>query len=131
MNNSESPNPHSGMSDFPLPIRIVVYPSEDTPGYLVAHCLEFDLIGMGLNLEEAMIKLVENMAAQSEACEENETRIYFPAPEWVSGKYLHAKTYGRKIPEELIERVLRTVTNNVETVVATGEVTEDHLLAPA
>lgn len=129
MKDSERPN--SGMSSFPLPIRIVVYPSDDDPGYLIAHCLELDVIGMGKTLEGAVLELFENIAEQADACEENATRIYFPAPEWVGERFLYAMRCGRRIPDELMDRVLSRIASDVDRIVATEEVTEDHLLAPA
>lgn len=126
-------NHSTRMSTFPLPIRIVVYPSEDTSGYLIAHCLELDLVGENRTLEGAVLELIENIAAQVAACTENEARLYFPAPQSVAEKYLHAREKGTKIPDEIIERIIkRTIGGErIDTIVATKQVREDYLLAPA
>ncbi len=131
MDDTGSPNRHSRTSTFPLPFRVVVYPSDERPGYLTAHCLELDLVGEGRNLEGAVAELFENIAAQIEACEDNDARLYFPSPEWVGEKFLHAQRYGRKIPDEIIQRIVSKGTNDVDRIVATGEITEEHLLAHA
>ena len=133
MSQSGNSNQPSGMSSFPLPIRIVVYPSEDTPGSLIAHCLELDLVGEDTTLEGAVLELFENIAAQVAACAENEARLYFPAPQSVSKKYLHAREKGTKIPNEMMVRIMRRVIGEeqIDTIVATRQVKEDYLSAPA
>ena len=132
MREFDDSNHSTRMSSFPLPIRIVVYPSEDTSGYLIAHCLELDLLGEDKTLEGAVSELLENIAAQVAACMENEARLYFPAPQSIAEKYLHAREKGTKIPDEMMRRILRRVTGDeqIDTIVATKQVREDFLLAP-
>ena len=94
INNSNQP---LRTSSFPLPIRIVVYPSDGNPGYLTAHCLELDLVGEDVSLEGAILELFGNIDAQVTACEKYDARLYMPSPEWVSDRYLTAKEHGTKI----------------------------------
>lgn len=133
MREVDDSNHSTRMSSFPLPIRIVVYPSENTPGYLIAHCLELDLVGENKTLEGAVLELIENIAAQVAACMENEARLYFPAPQSVAEKYLRAKEKGTKIPDEMIKRIMKRIIGNeqIDTIVATKQVKEDYLLAPS
>jgi len=124
-------NERSGLSNFPIPIRIVVYPSEDTSRSLIAHCLELDIIGEDATLEGALRELFENIAAQIEACNGYNARLYFPAPASVSEKYLTAKVRGREIPDEMIQRIMQGIAGReeVDSVFATEQVREDYLLA--
>jgi len=133
MREVDDSNYNTGMNGFALPIRVVVYPSEDTPGQLIAHCLELDLVGENKTLEGAVLELFENIALQVVACTENEARLYFPAPQSIAEKYLQAKEKGTKIPDEMIQRIVKRITGNeqIDTIVATKQVKEDCLLAPA
>ena len=110
----------------------MVYPSDDSPGHLTAHCLELDLIGEGTSLESAVLELFENIAAQVTACEEYDARLYLPAPEWVSERYLAAKEHGAKIPDEIMERVTARITGErIDDILVTKQVREDYKLVPA
>ncbi len=130
MRQIDSSNQPSRRSCFPIPIRIVVYPSDESPGYLTAHCLELDLVGEDITLGGAVLELIENIAAQVMACEEHDARLYVPAPAWVSDRYLVAKEHGTKIPDELMERVIAQVTGErIDDIFMTERVTEDYKLA--
>lgn len=77
---------------FDFPLRVVFYYEEDS---WVAHCLEFDLIGVGTSKEEALTYLSGAIATQmSVALEDNDPAILFrPA----DAKYLQMWALGKHI----------------------------------
>jgi predicted RNase H-like HicB family nuclease len=66
------------MKKLIVPIRIVFYRDESD---WVAHCLEFDLIGDGLDRQTALSRLMEAMSLQLEASIEhdNPDNLFKPA----------------------------------------------------
>ena len=78
------------MEPLNIPLRVVFY-RED--GDIVAHCLEFDLVGCGSDHEEAMDCLVEAIACQVDATLEsgNIDNLFSPAP----GEYFRMFAAGK------------------------------------
>ena len=49
-----------------MPLRVVLYRDESDKSVLIAHCLEFDLLGCGKDRAEALSLLVEAITIQLE-----------------------------------------------------------------
>ena len=120
-------------------LRVCVYPSDEA-GYFVAHCLDLDLVGEDKTLEGALSELLEAIETQIEACEETGARLERFAPPFVWKYYRDAQKAGRKIADELMERVFRKANarlqcarrlqNLLENVVGTRGI-PDECLMPA
>ncbi len=65
--------------EFNVPLRVLFYREDDA---VIAHCLEFDLIGDGETHEEAMQSLADAIAVQiAEVLEsKNVDNLFHPAP---------------------------------------------------
>jgi len=92
-----------------LSLRMVVYPSteEGEDGVFVAHCLDLDVIGCDGTVEGAIAELLQCTEVYLESCEENSISFMHHAPANVWQKYYFAKRAGRKISEELMDRIFR------------------------
>jgi hypothetical protein len=109
--------------------RACVYPSEDIPGYYVAHCLELDLIGEGPEPVNAIIELIQAIEIQLESCT-NPSQFFYPAPNEIWKKY--EKSAGRAILQRIIKKALsaKTPANyhpRFERVVATNAVPPQYI----
>lgn len=88
------------MQTLRVPIRVVFYREE---GAWIAHCLEFDLLGDGETLQEALERLFAAIQIQVEATLEygNPANLFSPA----DGKYLRMFAAGEDVtgPEVSLE----------------------------
>jgi len=89
-----------------MPLSILVYPDPDNEGRMVAHCLEFDVIGYGDSVEDSMLRLLSLVDSHIFACEQAGADIWFPAPGDIWRKFVAAVKANRKIPDELNDRIL-------------------------
>ncbi|KKL81012.1 hypothetical protein LCGC14_1999040 [marine sediment metagenome] len=85
--------------------RACIYLSPDVDGTFVAHCLELDLIGEGKTPKKAIVELLKVIETQIELCEKSSAQLFFPAPGSIWQKYMYAKKAGRKLPDELMQRI--------------------------
>jgi len=83
-----------------------VYPADFDPSYFTAHCLELDVIGQGRTIQGAIAQLLEVIETQIESCYENRAQFEFWAPGFVWHKYEVAKRNNRKVPDQLMERII-------------------------
>ncbi len=95
----------SGQFSKHLSFRICVYRSKDDNDLFVAHCLELDLTGIGECVETALTELLENIDTQRDVCQHTGAQFWVAAPDHVWKDYARAKKAGRKIAQELIQRV--------------------------
>ena len=89
-----------------MSFRAVVYPSEFDRSYFTAHCLELDVIGQDKTLGGAIAQLLEAIETQLMTCAETGAQFEFWAPGIVWYKYEKARRDKRKIPDELMERII-------------------------
>jgi hypothetical protein len=109
--------------------RACVYPSEDIPGYYVAHCLELDLIGEGPTPLKAIIELTQAIDIQVKSCT-NLSQFFFPAPDDIWQQY--EKNAGRVILGRIVKRALAATSSaryspRFEKVVATASVPKQYI----
>lgn len=90
-----------------MSFRAVVYPSEFDQRYFTAHCLELDVIGQDRTLEGAVAQLLEAIETQLMNCAETGAQFEFWAPGMVWYKYENARRANRKIPDELMDRIIQ------------------------
>ena len=90
-----------------MPFRICIYPCDDKKGVFIAHCLDLDVISDDTSVEGAVTELLKVIETQIELCETHKAQVFFPAPGRIWQKYTSAKKAGRKLPEELIKRIVR------------------------
>lgn len=82
-----------------VPIHIVFYKEQ---GSVIAHCLQFDLVGDGATKEEALECLKEAIITQVEAIQEGETladSLFFPADPKLFEMFSRGTDTGRGIVE--------------------------------
>ena len=98
----------NGKKTFPksLSFRVCVYQSGVERDSFNAHCLELDIIGQDKNLEGAVSELLHLIENQLEVCEKTGAQLQFFAPPNVWQKYEQAKKAKRKIPDELMDRII-------------------------
>lgn len=86
------------MAPLRIPLRIVFYREDNQ---WVAHCLEFDLVGVGDSREEAINLLGEAIACQLHASIEmnNPENLFCPA----EGRYLQMFAAGRDVAKGEVE----------------------------
>lgn len=89
-----------------MSFRVCVYPSEFDRSFFTAHCLELDVIGQDRTLEGAVAQLLEAIETQLINCEETGAQFEFWAPGMVWYKYENARRTNRKIPDELMDRII-------------------------
>lgn len=88
-------------------LTFLLYPSEDSPGRHVAHCLELDVLAVEDSIAKAIILLKELIeehilsAIKDDALE----KIFKPAPEKYWQRLIHSKRYipTKKVAEHRIE----------------------------
>lgn len=102
-------------------LRFVFYREDD---YVIAHCLELDLVGHGATHKEAAIMLCDAIAIQVEDAFENGSveTIFRPAP----GKYFQMFASGKsseRIGKALAKLELRT--KNLDVPEFEGRESED------
>jgi hypothetical protein len=85
-------------------LRVLVYPNPDDPRGWAAHCLEMDLMGFGETVQEALEELLQAIDGQIRNAAGPE-QVFFPAPPEVWKMIPKC----RPIPDELVERAVRTV----------------------
>lgn len=119
-----------------MSFRICVYPSRFDKNYLTAHCLELDVFGQDKTLEGAVTELLQIIETQLEVSEETGAQLQFFAPSRVWQIYEQAKKAKRKIPDELMDRIIAQanqrlgyeepldVARRVDYIVGTREVIE-------
>jgi hypothetical protein len=112
--------------------RACVYPSPDAKGLLVAHCLELDLIGEGVTLQDAVVELKRAIELQIEACK-SLSQLFFPAPASVWQKYKQARNAGRIVKQSVDQDPKATpgvaYMPHFESVVATSAVPAKYVMA--
>lgn len=126
-----------------MSFRICVYPSQFDKRYFTAHCLELDVIGQDKTFEGAVSQLLEAIETQLEVCMETGAQLQFFAPPIVWHKYAQAKKANRKIPVELMERIIKQanrrlgykspagIDKRIDSIVGTKEVMDECLAASA
>jgi pyruvate-formate lyase len=90
-----------------MSFRVVVYPSEFDRNYFTAHCLELDVIGQDKTIEGSIAQLLEAIETQLATCVETGAQFEFWAPGLVWYKYEQARKANRKIPDEMMERIIK------------------------
>lgn len=80
---------------------IVIYPSEDTKGFVTAHCLNMDLVAEDSCVEGAVSQLLENMEAALAAAKKHNAHIFSSAPR----EYWDMLSSAKALPKELMERI--------------------------
>jgi len=90
-----------------LSLKILIYPSVESENIFVAHCLELNVIGCDKNVEGACDILLQCIESYLDACEEHSIPFMHPAPPSIWEKFAFAKSAGRKLPPELLERIIR------------------------
>jgi len=67
---------------YPLRLNFLLYPSEDQPGHIVAHCLELDVVAAASTHDDAILLLKELIGELLEAAEKDGTldQVMNPAP---------------------------------------------------
>ena len=91
-----------------MSFRICVYPSDQVRKGLIAHSLDLDIMGTGNSIQEALDELLELIEHHIQVCQEHDAQFEFPAPEEVWEKYEIARKKNRRVPMELLERVINT-----------------------
>ena len=126
-----------------MSFRICVYPSQFDKDYYTAHCLELDVMGQDKSVEGAVSELLQVIESQLEACQETGSQLQFFAPPGVWRKYDQAKKARRKIPDELMDRIIAQanrrlgykepldIGRRVDYIVGTKEVMDECLAALA
>ena len=89
--------------------RICVYPCADEKNVFIAHCLDLDVIADGTSIEAAVTELLKVIETQIELCTKHGAQVLFPAPGSVWQKYASAKKAGRKVSDELMQRIYNKV----------------------
>ncbi len=114
--------------------RICIYPCADEKGVFIAHCLDLDVIADGTSIEAAITELLKVIETQIELCKRVSAQLLFPAPGSVWQKYTSAKKAGRKIPDELVQRIVYAANKrlghqapHLDDVLASKEVPEEYL----
>ena len=89
-----------------MSFRVCVYPADFDPRYFTAHCLELDVIGQDRTIQGAIAQLLEAIETQLENCVDTGARFECWAPGFVWHRYEQAKKANRKVPDELMERII-------------------------
>lgn len=89
-----------------ISFRVVVYTSEFDPGLFNAHCLELDVFGQDKTVEGAIAELLQAIEAQFDTAFCSGCQVEFWAPPEVWEKYEQARRASRKVPDELLDRVV-------------------------
>ena len=89
-----------------MSFRALIYPSQHDSNYFIAQCLELDLIGRDRSIQGAVAQLLEAIETQLTACVEHEAQLEFWAPGMVWYRYKQARRAGRKIADELLDRII-------------------------
>lgn len=117
-----------------MPFRVCVYPCTDERGVFVAHCLELDVIGDGTSVEAAISELLKVIETQIEICGRTGAQLLFPAPGRVWQKYMAAKKINRKVPGELVRRIVASANKRLghpvprlDDILASKDVPEEYL----
>lgn len=113
-----------------MSFRVCVYPSQFDAEYFTAHCLELDVIGQDKTLEGAVAELLEAIETQLEICVETGAQLEFWAPGIVWYKYEQARKANRKVPDELMNRIIEKANRrlgydssvNIDCIAGTKEV---------
>ena len=90
-----------------MSFRALIYLSEHDSNYFIAHCLELDLIGRDTSIQGAVAQLLEAIETQLTACVENKAQLEFWAPGMIWYRYKQARQAGRKIADELLDRIIQ------------------------
>jgi len=90
-----------------LKLTFLIYPSEDSPGKYVAHCLELDVVAVGRAEPEAITLLKELITELWKAAAKDGTLddIINPAPAQFWRQLLHAEPY--EPPHEVTKRHIK------------------------
>lgn len=120
-----------------LSFRICVYPSQFDKRLFTAHCLELDIFGQDRSIEGGVSELLGLIESQLEVCAQTGAQLQFFAPAGVWQKYEQAKRAKRKLPDELMDRIIREanrrlgfddqddIRRRVDYIVGTKEVIEE------
>jgi pyruvate-formate lyase len=116
-----------------MSFRALIYPSEHDASYFIAHCLELDVIGRDRSIEGAIAQLLEAIETQLIACSENKAQLEFWAPGMIWYRYEQARRAGRKIADELLERIIKQANQrlgyespiNLDSIAGTEEVMDE------
>jgi len=107
-----------------LRFPILVYPSEhDDIGRFTAHCLNLDIIADDDSLEGAVSKLLETIEQQLDAAEESGVDPIQLAPQ----RYWEMLGRAKKIPSELLERVIKSGNRRHAAQGPSGQIEPDQL----
>jgi hypothetical protein len=114
-----------------MSFRACIYHSEGVPGNFVAHCLELDLIGEGVNPLDAIKELTDAIEIQLESCT-TLSQVFFPAPDEIWKKY--KQNAERAILKRIILKARRTTPStayrpNFEKITATSSVPKEYVQA--
>ena len=90
-----------------MPFRICIYRTEDLKNVYIAHCLDLDVKAHAETIEGAMDELLKVIETQIEMSEQFDADLLHPAPENIWDMYMSAKKAHRKLPAELINRIIR------------------------
>lgn len=90
-----------------LMLRACVYPSPDEPDTFVAHCIELDIMGSGHTIQETLDELMDLTNLQIQTCQEHGAQLIFLAPSHIWGIYQAAYKANRRLPDELMHRVIQ------------------------
>lgn len=107
------------MKTLKIPLRAVLY-KEDGDWY--AHCLEFDLIGSGNTINDALASLAETILVQIDACIRHKAleSLFRPA----EGKYLKMFAAGKNVAHGALEMKLRQQTETKQVEIETLDARE-------
>jgi hypothetical protein len=120
-----------------MSFRICVYPTQFDRSLFTAHCLELDIFGQDRSIEGAVSELLHLIESQLKVCERTGAQLQFFAPASVWQKYEQAKKAKRKLPDELMDRIIREanrrlgfdgqddIRRRVDYIVGTKEVIEE------
>lgn len=90
-----------------MSFRVVVYPAEFDQAFFNAHCLELDLFGQARSVEGAIAELMQAIETQLDSCWQHKAQFEHWAPPAIWQKYDQARRAKRKIPDELLDRIVR------------------------
>ena len=89
-----------------MSFRVVVYPAEFDRRRFNAHCLELDVFGQDKTIQGAIAELLQAVEAQLATCLHHAAQFEYWAPPAVWQKYEQARRAKRKIPDELLDRIV-------------------------
>ena len=90
-----------------VPFRICVYPCPELKNMFMAHCLELDVKAHAKSIEGAIDELLKVIETQIEISRTVGADLYKLAPGKIWRFYRAARKANRRIPEELMERIIK------------------------